>query len=373
MRITTTLNPLNMSNPLRNPLGFPSLPARGVPLQPRPASTPPKRGRSDTSCHVEPTLPPARRVQTKPIKPTSSYMFTGLHPLYRREVIPGDNEHMTIYCTVKGCTKFIPKVIKRALSGTNNYKSHYHRWHSGIPTCLEEEDLQKAANPSQPFFRTAESEQTENERYRDLLLLFITKNNLSFSLVDQPETRALFTFLNPKIKQISRRTLRKDIQLRYEEGEAIQKKKLESHVNAGGRIALTTDGWSGNNKLDYEAVTAHYKTIAGDHESLLLDIIELTDPSHTGSYLCKKLLEVTDRMEISHAVISVTRDNAAPNDTMLYEYEATIAERYDEMGVRDQAYFFCRFNRVEGDVRCCAHIYNIAVQAGMFDVSLGLH
>lgn len=32
----------------------------------------------------------------------------------------------------------------------------------------------------------------------------------------------------------------------------------------------------------------------------------------------------------------------------------------------DQAFHFLRFNRVEGDVRCCAHIYNIAVQAGKF-------
>jgi hypothetical protein len=298
-------------------------------------------------------------------------MFTGLHPMYRREVIPGDNEHMKIYCTVKGCTSYVPKVINRTLSGTNNYKTHYHNFHKGIPTCLEEEKLWKAANPTntKPFFRTVESEQTTNERFRDLLLLFITKNNLSFSLVDQPETRALFTFLNPSIKQISRRTLRKDIQLRYEEGETIQKDKLLSHVDEGGRIALTTDGWSGNNKLDYEAVTAHYKTKAGEHVSILLDIIELTDPSHSGAYLCKKLLEVTDRLGISYAIISVTRDNAAPNDTMLHEVEAELAERYEKLNARDQAYFFCKFNRAEGDVRCCAHIYNIAVQAGMYDIS----
>jgi hypothetical protein len=293
-------------------------------------------------------------------------MFTGLHPLYRRELIKGDNQHMTIYCNFKGCTKFIPKVINRALSGTNNYKTHYHNCHPGVPCSQEEKDLLDSTNPKSkiPFFKVHPTEQTEDQRFRDLLLLFITKNNLSFSLVDQPETRKLFSFLNPKIKQISRRTLRKDIQARYEEGESVQKTRLMSHVNEEGRIALTTDGWAGNNKLDYEAVTAHFETKAGEKVSLLLDIIELTEPVHDGVYLCKKLLEVTDRLGITCAVISVTRDNAAPNDTMLYEFEAEVALRYSLMNERDQAYFCCKFNRAEGDVRCCAHIYNIAVQAG---------
>jgi hypothetical protein len=30
----------------------------------------------------------------------------------------------------------------------------------------------------------------------------------------------------------------------------------------------------------------------------------------------------------------------------------------------NQARFCCKFNRKDGDVRCIAHIYNIAVQAG---------
>ena len=127
---------------------------------------------------------------------------------------------------------------------------------------------------------------------------------------------------------------------------------------------MTTDGWAGNNKLDYEAVTAHYITKEGEHVAVLLDIIELAEPVHDGIYLCKKLLEVTDRLAITCAIISITRDNASPNNTMLEEFEAETAERFDQMDTRDQAYFYCKFNRAEGDVRCCAHIYNIAVQAG---------
>jgi hypothetical protein len=46
---------------------------------------------------------------------------------------------------------------------------------------------------------------------------------------------------------------------------------------------------------------------------------------HDSKYLCKRLLEVMDRLGITWAVMSVTRDNACPNDTMLEEFEAVVA------------------------------------------------
>jgi hypothetical protein len=54
-------------------------------------------------------------------------------------------------------------------------------------------------------------------------------------------------------------------------GEAELKIKLQDHINT---ISLITDGWAGNNKLDYIAVTGHWQTKLGEHTSVLLDIIE---------------------------------------------------------------------------------------------------
>jgi len=130
-----------------------------------------------------------------------------------------------------------------------------------------------------------------------------------------------------------------------------------------GRILLTTDAWAGNNKLDYVAVTTHYINKEGLTVSLLLDILELSLPVHSGKYLCQKLLEVTNRLDITCSIISVTRDNASPNDTMLQEFEDEVHAQYTNMEGEDYARFCCHFNRQEGDVRCCAHIYNIKVQA----------
>jgi hypothetical protein len=123
---------------------------------------------------------------------------------------------MQIRYTQPGCTSFKPKVINRSLSGTNNYKVHYQNYHPSIPLSAKEEKELKLAmrlkgTPAKAFFEKPVANQTHNEVFRTLLLEFIIKNDLSFSLVDQPETKALFDFLNLNIKQVSRRTLMGDL------------------------------------------------------------------------------------------------------------------------------------------------------------------
>jgi len=131
-------------------------------------------------------------------------MFPGLSPLYRREVIQDRHDMMTIYCTQPSCN-FVPKVVPRTLAGTN-YKVYYKNKHPDIPHSKEQAkaitNRKAGLQEKKPFFKSATSEQSHNERYRVLLLEFITKNNLSFALVEQLETKALFRFLSPDTKRI---------------------------------------------------------------------------------------------------------------------------------------------------------------------------
>lgn len=288
---------------------FATLPHHRTPLQAR-TDTSLKRNRASTTSDT-PTLPPHRRSKNKApkLKETSSFLFTGKNPLYTRHIIEERHDMMLIKCSQLGCTDFQPKVINRSLSGTNNYKRHYEKFHPGIPTSEKEVRAMKLVRKlahGQNFFQKDKAEQTVNQRFRTLLLEFIIKNNLSFSIVDQLETEQLLTFLSPTTTQISRRTLMKDLKARYEVGEELLHQKLLDHVEQGGRISLTTDGWAGNNKMDYSAITGHYITTSGEHVSTILDIIELSKPIHDGQYLCEKLLEVTERLDITCAIIAVT-------------------------------------------------------------------
>ena len=70
---------------------------------------------------------------------------------------------------------------------------------------------------------------------------------------------------------------------------------------------------------------------------------------------------MTNRLGITCAILVITRDNASLNNTMLNKFEAVVQEQWEAIEELDQATFCYKFNRVNGDVRCCAHIYNIAV------------
>ena len=92
---------------------------------------------------------------------------------------------MWVSCSQAGCTNYPQKLVNRSLVGTNNYKSHYQKFHPGIALNkkeLKEQEETKKINVL--HFQKPESEQTHQERYRNLLLEFTIKNNLSFSLVD---------------------------------------------------------------------------------------------------------------------------------------------------------------------------------------------
>jgi hypothetical protein len=87
--------------------------------------------------------------------------------------------------------------------------------------------------------------------------------------------------------------------------------------------------------MDYIIVTGHYTTEDGKTHSLLLDILEITELIHSRAYLCKKLLEVINRLGITCAIMLVTRDNAKPNDNMLNNYKAVVQAQYDLIEDRD--------------------------------------
>jgi hypothetical protein len=57
-----------------------------------------------------------------------------------------------------------------------------------------------------------------------------------------------------------------------------------------------------------------------------LDLVKLTDPTHFGEYLAKKLFEITESLGIILAIFTITWDNALLNNTMLDEFKAKTEE-----------------------------------------------
>ena len=359
------------------PPNSPELPALPTPIQPGYAT-----GSIERNCPLPTRISPrkrqrqptigegssqTRRSKAPPLKKSGAFIFAEPNPLYTRHVIedPTKYHKMLIRCTQSGCG--FTKEIKRAIASTGNELPHYRQYHKDIP--LNPSEAARATSDrieasTKPFFPVQQPKVSHDEKVRKLVLNLILKNNLSFSLVDQVEFNALVNFLSPTTAKISRRTLMRLLKKEYKEAEDGKIVQLQAHMRDGGRFSLTTDGWSGANRLDYVAVTVHYRTKDGILHNMVLSIVELPNPLHSGKYLSKRLFQITEHFGITEAVMTVTRDNASPNDTMLKDYERRVNEKYKTLSSGDQCCYCLKFNRTDGDVRCCAHIYNIAVNAG---------
>jgi hypothetical protein len=104
---------------------------------------------------------------------------------------------MKVICSYKRYTTFEPKIVSRTLNKTNNYKPYYRKYH---PEVLLEENNKKNKNKT-PFF---EKTQTAEKYYRELLTIWVINNNLSFSLIDQDDTKAFFKNIALILKYIYR-------------------------------------------------------------------------------------------------------------------------------------------------------------------------
>ena len=194
-------------------------------------------------------------------------------------------------------------------------------------------------------------------KYRELLLSFVVSNNLSLRLIESYSFHQLVQFLSPSTLSISSRTLHRELQRQFSYHRGLLQLELQSHITHGGRISITTDAWTARNYTEYAAVTGHWINEKWQHRCVLLDVIHLQEPIHSGEYLAQELAAVTDSFEITGAIFTCTRDNASANTVMLSEYEKIASKQHTTI---QQPW---TFTVKEGDVRCIAHIINLAVQA----------
>ncbi|KFY19337.1 hypothetical protein V493_08008 [Pseudogymnoascus sp. VKM F-4281 (FW-2241)] len=300
-------------------------------------------------------LPPPRTM----LPPSSSPLF--VKNLYRRTLLDTTPPTIRVICSQPNCG-YSPQPLVFLDKSTSNLWKHYTQKHPQISFSMRKNDqLQAASSPSSSssFFelkKTTAKQPVNASKYRDLLLQFVVSNNLSLRLVDSLSFRQIIQFLSPITLSVSARTLHRDLQRRFSLCCAQLQAELHSHIANGGRICLTTDSWSARNYTEYSAVTAHWINSKWQQKSNLLDVIHLKEPIHSGEYLASQLYAVTDDMGITGAIFTCTRDNASANTVMLAKYKR-LASNHSTSTQQPWT-----FTVKEGDVRCIAHIINIAVQ-----------
>jgi hypothetical protein len=237
---------------------------------------------------------------------------------------------------------------------------------------VEEENEMKATGKKSTFFTLKPGQSTKQtislyrKTYRQKLLAFVVKNNLSFRLVEQDEFIKLIQHLNPFAPTVSTRTLVRDLKKEFEEGQKILKAKLADHVKISGRFSLTTDCWTAGNYKEFAAITIHWVNSSWEHQSEILDVVELTNPVHSGAYLAQVVIKATDFFDITHSIVVITHDNASVNDVLLKDFQAITLEKWQALGDEEQCQKWLQFTIEEGDIRCVSHIYNLGVVAGLY-------
>jgi hypothetical protein len=78
-------------------------------------------------------------------------------------------------------------------------------------------------------------------------------------------------------------------------------------------VALTSGIWSGNAKLDYISVVAHFVNSDWQLEKRIL-AMRLTNCSHSSNNIAKRIYVVVNEYELSDKDFAITLDNTSTNN-----------------------------------------------------------
>jgi hypothetical protein len=254
---------------------------------------------------------------------------------------------------------------------TSGYSRHFRNHHKSLPSDATEEaaylhkhqkqhndsgTLQSKSSLDNPWSRAAAAknsgrllgEQFCEKTYRELLAAFIVETNSAFSLVESTTFHKLIRYLNSAAPLLSRRTLVKDITALHDNLKPHLKEQFRKHTTVdGGRISLTLDAWSSSfSRRAYLGITAHWM----DSNFQLHDIViafKLLRGSHTAANIAAVVLRVLKDWNIEQHIREITTDNASVNDKMFSDIQKLKPV----------------IERTHTQIRCMAHIINLAAQA----------
>ncbi|MFQ6670698.1 hypothetical protein Gotur_035512 [Gossypium turneri] len=156
---------------------------------------------------------------------------------------------------------------------------------------------------------------------------------------------------SPNFKNISRHTVARDVLMYYAKDRDHVKEEL---AKAPGLICLTSDNWNSEHTNDeYICITTHWIDKDWKLQKRIIRFRALFPP-YDGLHIVDKLFLCLSQWGIDKKIFSITLDNASYNDVMV----SCLKNHF-----RANRAILC-----DGDVfhvRCCAHILNIIVKAGL--------
>ena len=137
----------------------------------------------------------------------------------------------------------------------------------------------------------------------------------------------------------------------------MEKKKVSTLLKSTNKVSVTTDIWkSTNQKVSYMVVTSHFIDSNWKLQKRVLNFCDIPPP-HSRIAICDALSKCLVDWEIEDKVWTVTVDNASYNDV-------DVRMLKDNLSYKNQLPLSGKLFHV----RCCAHILNLLVQDGLFEI-----
>ena len=188
------------------------------------------------------------------------------------------------------------------------------------------------------------------ERCRERFAQFVIQDCLPFNHFENPRlTNVIQETLQPRYRQVSRSTLKRDCMRMYK----VAKQELVTLLeNLNTSVNLTTDAWSAPHGLpgSYICVTAHWVDPSTWQMMKRTIAFENFEEPHTGDALFILLSQVMAYFKIERKVFSISFDNASNNTSAVRKLKIKYQPPCDGIFYHG---------------RCVAHILNLVVQSGL--------
>ncbi|TYJ30074.1 hypothetical protein E1A91_A06G109400v1 [Gossypium mustelinum] len=219
-------------------------------------------------------------------------------------------------------------------SGTSHLRRH-------LNSCLKKanKDITQytiATQPSLGGVPFIKNYKFDADKCRQAISTFLVYGKHSFRTVEESGFRYMMRIASPNFKNISIYTATRDL------------------AKAPGLICLTFDNWNSEHTNDeYIGITAHWVDKYWKLQKRIIRFRALFPP-YDGLNIVDELVLCLSQWSIDKKIFSITLDNASYNDLMVSCLKNQF--RANRAILCDGAFF---------QVRCCAHILNLIVEAGL--------
>jgi zinc finger BED domain-containing protein 1 (E3 SUMO-protein ligase ZBED1) len=229
------------------------------------------------------------------------------------------------------------------LSGNSTLSRH-------IAIC-ESKDGARAQSKLDEFLKKNRDDSDEKsfsqKDLEELLIKWIVSSNQPLSEVDEHNFRAFINALNPSFQIPSRNTLKKNIEIKYQEEKERIKIRLQLAPNS---FSLTSDVWTSCSNDSYLSLTCQYIDSDWRMNKILLDIDKLHRP-HTAKNIGARIYEILEEFDITDKTKTITTDGGKNMVNCLQEIEEIARKNSKQLSLTH--------------IPCAAHQLNLVVNSGL--------